>query len=323
MANIPTIDVAAYFGPSFMLFCIALILFGAVCTQYYAYWSKRTEDSTMLRCCVLGVFLLETMHTATVLHFLYHYLIESAFDAVGIMHVIWTGGAIIVIAVLIIALVQGFYIHRIYQLSNGNLWAVSALSMSLLLRTAPAIAAGILIIRTGTWITVLNSGILRIVINFSLCMNAVTDAMLTAFFVYYLYKRRTGFDQTQHIVKTLIIYTLNTGALTIMGSLAVVIMFISSRSLLFAGMYAVVGKLYANSMLAQLNTRERVLPTFNENRCQVPLTGIRNEMNQRARGARAEIHVDVVKQTVTDPDEPPFSPKAPSDLGHRARDSFD
>lgn len=154
-------------------------------------------------------------------------------------------------------LTQGFYIWRVHQLSEGNVYATGIPSVSLLIRTGFAIVTAILIEREGRWSLVQSSKVLHIMLTLSLSMNVTTDMLLAVLFTYYLRRRKSAFQQTRNLVDTLILYAVSTGALAVVASLAVIVMFVTVKSLMFAGMYTLVGKVYANSMLAQLNMRKR------------------------------------------------------------------
>lgn len=206
---------------------------------------------------MLGIFLMETIHTAAMLHFIYHYVIESPLNTVELNKVIWSAGAVMVTAICIIAFVQGFLAWRIYRLSEGNLRVAVGPAISLVLRTSIAFATAILILRAGTWSSARDSKALDIILIIGLSLNVVTDVLLATIFTYYLHRCKSIFESTRSIIKRVSMYTINTGALASVGSIIVVATFLASPTLTYIGAYVVVSKIYANSMLAQLNARRR------------------------------------------------------------------
>lgn len=90
-----------------------------------------------------------------------------------------------------------------------------------------------------------------------LVLSAVTDVTIATVLIYSLRKSRTGFKKTDHVVEKLMVYAVHTGAITSLGSLGVVFMFVFMKeSIAFAGLSAITNKLYANSLLGTLNARQ-------------------------------------------------------------------
>lgn len=255
------VSAVAYFvGPAFILCCLTLILFGISCAQAYTFWTRCRKDPFLLKLCVFLVCILEIFHTVFVLHQLYFYLISSDIPILILDKVIWSVPALLLAAIGMIAMVQGFYIYRIYQLSNHNLYATAAPSLSLAARVGLAILTAILFAEAGTWTEIHTSTRLHVLITFGSSLNVFNDSLITLLFAYYLHTRKTPIGKTQSILRKWTIYTINTGALAIFASAAVIIMYLLSQSIMFAGMYTLVGKIYAFSMLAQLNSREKLRP---------------------------------------------------------------
>ncbi|KAF5327506.1 hypothetical protein D9619_004986 [Psilocybe cf. subviscida] len=89
--------------------------------------------------------------------------------------------------------------------------------------------------------------------------SVVADVMITVSLCILLGNIRTGFKLTDSLVNTLMLYTINTGLLTSVSATACFVTFaIWPHAFVFIGFYFVLSKLYINSLLAMLNTRERL-----------------------------------------------------------------
>ncbi|CDO71980.1 hypothetical protein BN946_scf184943.g14 [Trametes cinnabarina] len=86
-----------------------------------------------------------------------------------------------------------------------------------------------------------------------------TDVILTGSLVFVLYQSRTQSKRTNSILDTLIIYTINTALLTsIVSVLAFIFALIIPGNLIYAAVSVIGVKLYANSVLALLNSRRSI-----------------------------------------------------------------
>ncbi|KAF5362646.1 hypothetical protein D9758_009614 [Tetrapyrgos nigripes] len=90
----------------------------------------------------------------------------------------------------------------------------------------------------------------------------LSDIFIAGSLCYLLYENRTGFRDTNTIITTLIIYAVNRCLLTSVVAITEVIVFVlTPRTLWFLAIDFVIGKLYANSLLASLNSRRAIRGT--------------------------------------------------------------
>ncbi|KZP11698.1 hypothetical protein FIBSPDRAFT_962099 [Athelia psychrophila] len=76
---------------------------------------------------------------------------------------------------------------------------------------------------------------------------------------YYLYTSRTGYTRTDTLIKNLIVYSINTGAITALNAfLGMLFYIIMPTNFIFIAFYLMLSKLYVNSYLATLNAREHL-----------------------------------------------------------------
>ncbi|KAI5995886.1 hypothetical protein EDD15DRAFT_555697 [Pisolithus albus] len=90
-------------------------------------------------------------------------------------------------------------------------------------------------------------------------LSASVEIIITMTMIIFLGSRKTGFANMNHIINSLILYTLETGSVTSVVTVASLICWLIMRhNLIFLGMHFAIAKLYANSLLATLNTRKRL-----------------------------------------------------------------
>ncbi|KAL6302052.1 hypothetical protein BKA93DRAFT_827705 [Sparassis latifolia] len=99
---------------------VAIFLYGIATAQVYFYWMNFANDSVWIRSTVLLVWVLETVHTCMCVKMITQYTIVDFGDVPAVAHIIWSAGVTVMLAVLIAAMVQTFFIHRIWILSRRS-----------------------------------------------------------------------------------------------------------------------------------------------------------------------------------------------------------
>jgi len=103
-------------------------------------------------------------------------------------------------------------------------------------------------------------------------LQAAVDTFLAISLCTWLHKSRTGIKQTDALINKLIIFFVNTGLLTSVLAIAVVISSLASPDTqYFAACYFVIGRLYTNSLLALLNSRNSSYQNANHLHISIPL----------------------------------------------------
>ncbi|GJE99112.1 hypothetical protein PsYK624_153580 [Phanerochaete sordida] len=296
------LSVEQFAGPLFVCICVALILFGVFTTQVYFYWGTYEEDTTPMKFMVLSMWLLEAVHTVFCIDLMYQYFIRDFGNADALDIVPWTVGGTVFLEITIVAMCQGFYIVRIWHLSHNNKLATLVPTVTLACRLVFGLATGSLLYRFTKWDQFRQHKGPLATLNCGLALAAVVDLLCTLLLTYYLRQHRTSFRRTRRMVQTLIFYTVNTGALTMAFSVAILFMFnFVEGSLLFAGMVEIVSKLYANSAVAMINARQHIK---NQSRGDgslntIPLS-IRGPPSYGNNSETDRVRVAIFKDTITD-----------------------
>ncbi|KAF8871596.1 hypothetical protein CPB85DRAFT_1461738 [Mucidula mucida] len=239
-------------------FLINCVLYGVLANQVYWYYMSFPKDSTQLKAFVGVLAFVETAQTAMICYdALEGYAINlgslAAFDDV---HLAWMD--IPITTSIISLLVQSFFAWRIFKLSK-NWYIVILVEMVALLQTGAAFAAGIIIHSLKTYSAVPLSKGATDSVKIWLAASAACDVLIALIMVYLLNRTPTQFHKTKALVSKLIKMTIETGAITAVFAVIVVILFSTAGGSYYACLGALVAKLYSNVALAVLNSRIRVM----------------------------------------------------------------
>ncbi|KAI0079162.1 hypothetical protein K474DRAFT_1705835 [Panus rudis PR-1116 ss-1] len=371
MADIPT--PAGLLGGFVIEVCFALILYGIITAQTYMYSFNSKEDPAIMKYTVASVWILETAHTVFVTHMLYHYTITNYGNLPEVGKIIWSAGASVFAEVrntyflyaatnkaaqmLIVMLVQGFYIRRVWILSGRSILLTFITGFFLTARVGmsqskPSIvelsvaeddffpqafgtATGGLTYYVGTWASFRTRRAPLFTLGCGLALSAVVDFLIAAILIFYLRKGHSGFKSTDGVIRSLMAYAVNTGAVTMLVSLVIVLTFVFIKdSILFAGFVLMASKrrfavtrnelvlivvhptVYANSFLGTLNSRR----TLSRNRTAVAMTSRLNGMAEMS-VLHSQMHgqprpIEIYQETskITDA---PYSPYSPCSMNER------
>ncbi|KAH8099625.1 hypothetical protein BXZ70DRAFT_238792 [Cristinia sonorae] len=268
MAPAPPITDSELVSGYLIVAYLALILYGIVIAQAYEYGMHSAGDTRLMKYAVLAVAVLETVHTMFIMHASFLFSVTDFEHLPALLLIPWSAGASVACGMFITIIVQSFYIRRIYVLSERNWWITGLVSLLLFARTPFNFATAALMYTLKTWAAfrVNHIGPL-ITVTFGLGLSTAVDVLIAGILVFYLYRARTGFKNSDTLVHTLMAYTVNSGLLTMCCStLALILFFVKPDSLAFAGLVQLSSKLYANSFLGTLNARRRLRTQIAETR---------------------------------------------------------
>jgi len=94
------------------------------------------------------------------------------------------------------------------------------------------------------------------VFTLGLAFSSVADVIITFGMCFYLHESRHGLGTMDKVVGSIIVYTINNGAITCVSTIVAMICFLTMpQNLIFMALHFAISKMYANSLLATLNTR--------------------------------------------------------------------
>jgi len=233
-------------------------LSGIVTVQSFVYLKLySTSDATHTKSIVGVVWSLDTLHTGFVCASVWYYLIQSFGDTESIDFIPWSLAITIAITAVLTFLVHCFFVHRIYKLSNNKWHFAAPIAVLALFRLAAACVTTSEMIRLKTF-----SGYaahFKWVFTLGLALSSVVDIGITGILCYKLRSSRTSSSSMNQILDSLVIYTFENGSLTSAATVVSMICWLlMPHNRIFLGIHFVISKLYANSLLATLLTRNRI-----------------------------------------------------------------
>ncbi|KAF8172138.1 hypothetical protein BJ912DRAFT_994335 [Pholiota molesta] len=246
-ANLGAVEIATFLG---------LVLFGVSLSQGYTYFLRSAGDPFRLKLFVFILLLMESFHSFTASHTIYYDTVSRYKNPEINSYSLSANAAT---ETLITVMVQCFFSQRIYRLSEGKLPITIACFGLAILRFVFGLAFSaesvIDVHRTPNWVVFVTK--FNWLITTTLAVGGSADILIAASMVYYLRKMVSpgNMKSTTAILNRLVRWSLQTGLLTSLTSLTVIIFFQAMANLVWFALYVILAKLYSNSLLASLNAR--------------------------------------------------------------------
>ncbi|KAI0767391.1 hypothetical protein C8Q74DRAFT_1280112 [Fomes fomentarius] len=241
---------ALYLGTIF-----SIILYGCTLNQTYRYFRLYPKDFALLKGLVIILCISDTIHTISTAAACYFRMITLFLLPQNLTIGHWSTRLITPLTIITILACQSFYVHRV--------WMIGPRYRSIRIIVFIAIFCMVVFFGFGCAITV--EGFKRDLEQFKHVtwmvsifygVAVLVDILLTTTLIAVLLKSRTGFRRTDSAIEVLILYSINTGLLTsIVGLVCFVFAIIIPGNLVYIGVSIIGTKLYANSVLAVLNSR--------------------------------------------------------------------
>ncbi|TBU44277.1 hypothetical protein BD309DRAFT_862614 [Dichomitus squalens] len=266
MDPLPALD--NIFGAIFVGYSLGLAVYGSNLQQSYRYFRLHSADRWSLKAVVVLLLVLDTVHMGTIAQILYHYLISSFFDPFALLTRNWCTLTMPLFFDATVVVAQGFYVRRIYTMNRGYR-PILLLIVVLMLVESSMYAQPPKASRFG--LAPLYSPDLQLSLwqrlnLVGIAIAVLTDLLLASTLVYILRRARTEFNNTNSLLDTLIVYTVNTCVLT-GGFLVLSLIFLAAfpETDIFLGFLIPGARTYTASVLAVLNSRkslsERIMKT--------------------------------------------------------------
>ncbi|KAI0326506.1 hypothetical protein GY45DRAFT_1373911 [Cubamyces sp. BRFM 1775] len=225
-----------------------LILYGLTVHQTYRYVRLYPKDKIWLKVLVSGIFVFETMNTALPLIAVYYHLVTNYFNPLSLLEGHWSTR-------LLTPISSSFYVYRVYHIGPYYTYRICVAVAVILMVGVFAFTAAATVEAFRLSLNDFQHVSWLVSVSFGCAVFA--DMFLTGALITVLWKSRTGFRRTDSLIEVLVVYSINTGLLTsIFGFLGFVFAIILPGNLIYIGISIVGIKLYANSVLAVLNSRK-------------------------------------------------------------------
>ncbi|KAJ3774151.1 hypothetical protein FB446DRAFT_490747 [Lentinula raphanica] len=247
------------FGAGLIGAIVTAMLYGLTTLQTYLYFINYPKDEVKIKMLVSIVWILDSLHIALVTFCVYHYLVINFSNPAGLAIINWSLNITVMLNLLLAVLVQSFFTRQVFSISRGAVrWAlVVLLGITVTGHFCFGIETVAYIFVSKTFDTFQESSTVKLAAVTPFAVFAVlSDVLIAVSLCVLLHESRTGWGKTNTLITTLIVYAVNRCLLTSAVAITEVIVFIlHPTSLWFLAIDFVIGKLYANSLLASLNSR--------------------------------------------------------------------
>lgn len=251
----PGVTINNTLGAILVGFAVSCIVYGILTTQIYVYFTRYPSDRPVYKFLVLLILALETADQSFIGHVVYHYGISNFDNLIAVLQATVTWSFIMQQAVgaLVGCIVKTYFALRVWRFSQRNYFVTGLI---LLLTYGQMGLAMTFTCKAFQLASVFSVVQLRVLGTITLGVGVLTDLVTSGALIFYLLRLRTGYQQSDSLVHSLVRYTINTGAVTTAVSSATVVLYnLMPHNLVFIGTYFILSKLYAISFLATLNTR--------------------------------------------------------------------
>ncbi|KAI0636246.1 hypothetical protein C8Q77DRAFT_1155946 [Trametes polyzona] len=246
LPRVPPIDNT--FGAVFLGTFLGLTLYGINLHQTYRYIRLFPKDLLSLQLWVFFTFALETMHTVMGIHISYHYLVECYFDPLSLLTGVWSIKLISLNMGAVMFVSQSFFARRVWLLGRHQRYLAVLTGFLLIGEMAFATAA-----TAETYIQVTFERFSHIawIISIAYSMAVVADGTVAVSLVLAVRRSRKHHNKEDTLLDVILLYTINTGALSsLMSIMSLIFVSLYRDNLIYVGFNTVATRLYANSLLA-------------------------------------------------------------------------
>jgi len=249
------VDIPSTYGALLLGGLVAAGLSGIVTIQAFVYIKLYPSDIIQTKAIVALVCVLDSCHTGFVCSSLWDYLIMYFGDSSRIDVIPWSLALTVAFTAILTSVVHCFFAHRIYKLSKHNLWITFPIVILAFLRLCAACVTTAEMIRLGTFSAFVQQ--FRWVFTLGLGLSSTVDIVISVFLCYSLQTSRSASSSMDHVINLIILYTVENGALTCAATIiSMICWLIMPSNRVFLGIHFFICKVYANSLLATLNTRK-------------------------------------------------------------------
>ncbi|KAF8970224.1 hypothetical protein BDZ97DRAFT_1754216 [Flammula alnicola] len=262
-------------------------------TQTYKYYQRFKRDPFMVKLVVVTTWhsLLNTASVFFVGHAAWYYLVTTGPGTVPSDH-----------NVRVIRNVSGL------PISGHNYWLTGILVSARSCCSGEVAAIELLLLRS-----LANFHSVKVPTILRLSSAAVCDTAIAISLSYFLHKKRTGFKRSDEAINHLILFSINSGLLTSVTSIASLITYlVIPRAWVYTALCFLISRLYATTFLCSLNSRQILMQNVHDDEKHTPFKitpkflpkrsnwSVRRSGSGGNGNSPTQIDVFVVTETVTD-----------------------
>lgn len=306
------IELGNTFGAGFIGAMITGVLYGLTTLQTYLYFVYYPNDGIRTRIMVATIWILDTVHFSLVCTCMYYYLVSNYANPSALTSGHWSLFLSLALNVTIAVIVQSFFTIQIFTLCSRKTrwWVTSVIFLTVIAHFCFGMETVVLFFIKKDFVSVQAPQVTFEAATPFAIFVVVSDVLITIALSVLLYESRSTVTSTNMIISTLIIYAVNRCLLTSIVAIAEVITFaLAPKSLWFLAIDFTVGKLYANSLLASLNSRrslrqasERPSFSFRQSSMVIGASSSQTGTESKSRTRGHLVNLEVTQNTSTSND---------------------
>ncbi|EAU85428.2 hypothetical protein CC1G_12567 [Coprinopsis cinerea okayama7 len=252
------------FGAMLVGVWIAIAMYGMTTLQTYYYYYHYPKDRMSIKILVGSIWALDTLHVIFMCHAMYYYLIKNFGNTLPLAAGNWSLISSITINVVIAFVVQAFFTQRIYALCRRRKWLITGVIGFTVLGHFVFGIETVVFIYIKKEFSRLREMQYYAAVPFAIFV-VLSDVLISAALCTFLDNSRTGYEDTNSMINRLMVFSINRCVLICVVAIVELVVFIAKpHSLYVFAVDFIVGKLYANSLLASLNSRMALRQGRNE-----------------------------------------------------------
>ncbi|KAG2140186.1 hypothetical protein DEU56DRAFT_799199 [Suillus clintonianus] len=251
MVNLPSTYGAVLLGGF-----IASVLSGIITAQTFTYIKRYPADTRVTKSIVALTWLLDSIHTVLVCTASWIFMIQWFGDDAKTDYIPAPLAISVALTAFLTLIVHCFFAHRIHKLTHND-WRISVpIVVFAFLRLVAALVSTVEMIELKTMTAFRHN--VEWVFTVGLSLSCIVDVLVAVVLCVTLRSNRSAYSNMDRIINSIILYTLENNALTSAATIISMICWVTMHNLVFLGVHFVLSKLYANSLLATLNSRKQL-----------------------------------------------------------------
>ncbi|ESK93114.1 hypothetical protein Moror_8837 [Moniliophthora roreri MCA 2997] len=233
---------------------VSSLLSGMVLVQCIMYGKAYRQDTLRIKAFVWTIWLLDMLHNVAVWSSIWTWFIVDFGSAEKLDIIPESIPLSIIVTAILTIFVHAFFVLRIFILSQRNWFICAPIMFLAVLRLVSAFGTSHLMFGEPSLDNFKSK--YRWIFSVGLGLSSAVDVLITCAMMFILRSSRTKSLTLGIVIDSLIVYTLENGAITTAATIVSMICFLTMDNLIFLALYFIIAKLYANSVLAMLNCRK-------------------------------------------------------------------
>ncbi|KAM6492026.1 hypothetical protein JOM56_011750 [Amanita muscaria] len=233
-------------------------LTGITIAQTVLYFKLFPDDDKLKKTLVIVVWILDIVHTVFIWKGMWFYFVDN-FGDISKLQVIPTSIALTgIFTAITTMLAHFFYVSRIFRLSQRKYWLVIPILVFAVCRVAVGSVTSGQMFRLKGFPEFISRYLW--LLSFGLALSCIVDVLIMTSMFALLWQSRK--HSKTSLVDALLLYSLEIGSLTGCATIVTIIIWlVLTDKVVFLGLYFIIAKFYANSLLAALNARYQLRRT--------------------------------------------------------------